>query len=361
MRTGCALVVLCGAVWLQACNCGGTGAPGDSGLDAGRDAGQDAGRVLGLADLQAAIIVANGDLRLLFPDGGSDLLVSRSDVESPYPLSPRWSPDGTQLAFADGRAGYVRRPDGGIDLASGGAGRGTRRVEWSPDGVRLAMDGMDPTSDLPQLYLATFDGGAPEVVAEADDWAWESSAALVFSRWDDEVGWRTERFELATRNSVRLEDAQVIAAAPDGRLVVQRTLDAADGGQNDVLLLSRPDGGLEALLPPGDAVVASPWDGVTLSPFGPEAAAVLTSRAGTTVVLWVSDAGVRTLAEGSFGNTTQPRCLRFVPGGQYLSYVAGDDPPELFVVSRDGEATRLGAPDLAPTVGIGCLDWRVAP
>ena len=84
--------------------------------------------------------------------------------QAPRPLSydgfssqPRWSPDGTQLAF-------VRRPESGkptqlhvLPLA-GGESRALTKLEkgaaspaWSPDGKRLAfLSGHDPEKDTPE-------------------------------------------------------------------------------------------------------------------------------------------------------------------------------------------------------------------
>jgi hypothetical protein len=56
-----------------------------------------------------------------------------------------------------------------------------------------------------------------------------------------------------------------------------------------------------------------------------------------------------------------PPCQRFVPGGEYLSYVSRGNSPAVVLMARDGGSATLGAPDVDVSEGLGCLDWRLRP
>jgi dipeptidyl aminopeptidase/acylaminoacyl peptidase len=65
---------------------------------------------------------------------------------------PRWSPDGSQLAFLSNREGeqdqvYLMRADGGegVELTEGK--RGVKRLEWAPDGKHIALAAPEAKSD----------------------------------------------------------------------------------------------------------------------------------------------------------------------------------------------------------------------
>jgi len=65
--------------------------------------------------------------------------------------SPRWSPDGKQLAFLSNREDqqqiYLMRMDGGEAAAITKGKRSVRGFEWSPDGKRIAFLAPDPKTD----------------------------------------------------------------------------------------------------------------------------------------------------------------------------------------------------------------------
>jgi TolB protein len=81
---------------------------------------------------------------------------------------PRWSPDGTQIAFATRDAVYIiPAPQGGFpqrvfDATPIQAGINTGTVAWSPDGKTLAV------ADLRGLWLKAIDGGRPRKLVEAE-------------------------------------------------------------------------------------------------------------------------------------------------------------------------------------------------
>jgi len=75
---------------------------------------------------------------------------------NPFEGSPTWSPDATQLAYVDGSNGqiYTVKAGGGtpVQLTTGLAG--VADLAWSPDGSKIAFDGLDANSTH-QLFTVT--------------------------------------------------------------------------------------------------------------------------------------------------------------------------------------------------------------
>jgi Tol biopolymer transport system component len=94
--------------------------------------------------------------RIVFTRGGALVVydartgavrpLTRCDGESCADRSPRWSPDGSEIAFARADGIAAIRPDGTglrtIDAVAAGA------LAWSPDGTRLAFDDLDGISTI---------------------------------------------------------------------------------------------------------------------------------------------------------------------------------------------------------------------
>jgi TolB protein len=103
-------------------------------------------------------------------------------------LSPAWSPDGSQIAFASKRDGdwdiYVMDADGThIRQLTNSPGIETK-PSWSPDGSRIAFDsGVDYNRDI---YIMDADGSNPEIVVRADGgwpaWSPDGTRIAFFGR-----------------------------------------------------------------------------------------------------------------------------------------------------------------------------------
>lgn len=113
--------------------------------------------------------------------------------------SPRWSPDGKQLAFLSDRDEkqqiYVMRANGGEASAFTKGKRGVERFEWSPDGKQIAFLAPDAKTEAEEkkekdkddahvadkedkharLWLLTLDTGEAKALTESK---WEISEAV---------------------------------------------------------------------------------------------------------------------------------------------------------------------------------------
>jgi hypothetical protein len=356
MRLLPAVLVLSGLL-ASGCNCGEAGPP-DSGAPP-----------LGLGELELAIVEYHGDIELLQTDGGSAPLVVRSQSGTLPPVALRWSPQGTRLAYADGALGYLREADGGVAALGrqhGGHYRegSTTRVEWSPDGTRLALDGVDDASDATSVFIAATDGGEPDFVGWAWRWAWEPGGrGLLYTDYDSTAqAMATFRYDLATRDAGLYLAAELLDASPRGALVFQRVQPAPDGGDEVAVVLRWPDGGTSALLPPGTVEAVDSPTAVSLSPYADDAVLVVRKLPqGPSQVLRASaSGGVRVLMEAA-GPELLPTCWRFVPGGEYLSYVSLGSVSRVVLLARDGGQLELDTGRLDAAEGLGCLDWRRRP
>jgi WD40-like Beta Propeller Repeat len=88
----------------------------------------------------------NSDIWVMNADGtGNHNVIGDPAGDGPYDYEPRWSPDGTRIAFEGDRASsglrslYTVRPDG-TGLARLTNSYGERSPDWSPDGSRFVYD-----------------------------------------------------------------------------------------------------------------------------------------------------------------------------------------------------------------------------
>jgi dipeptidyl aminopeptidase/acylaminoacyl peptidase len=150
--------------------------------------------------------------------------------------SPRWSPDGKQLAFlserprpgkTDGDEGkrqvWLTRPDGGEPRLLTRSAGSVSRFEWSRDGKTIAYLAREPKSEERK-----------KKEKDKDDW-WTPAEMYPWSRlWVMDVGTRD------ARQITKEKHATGFAFSPDGqRLVValQPTPLANDGNESDLFLV----------------------------------------------------------------------------------------------------------------------------
>jgi dipeptidyl aminopeptidase/acylaminoacyl peptidase len=119
--------------------------------------GKQIAYVVAKADLTKAISTYDSDLWLIDADGRND---RRLTYTASADFRPRWSPDGTRLAFLSDRGGrnaiYVLDPRGGEARLLGNEPTAVREFEWSPDGKQIAFTRIDEPSGE----------GEPRVVGE---------------------------------------------------------------------------------------------------------------------------------------------------------------------------------------------------
>jgi len=117
-----------------------------------------------VSETQIAFTYA-GDIWLLPKQGGTATRLSSPPGEESF---PRFSPDGSQLAFSghyDGNLDiYVVPVSGGVPTRVTYHGARDRMVSWYPDGKHLlfASDRTSPRNRFNQLYKVPSDGGLPE-------------------------------------------------------------------------------------------------------------------------------------------------------------------------------------------------------
>jgi dipeptidyl aminopeptidase/acylaminoacyl peptidase len=181
--------------------------------------------------------------------------------------SPRWSPDGRQLAFLSGRAGgapqlYLMARDGGEARQLGQFELGVTQLRWAPDGksllatVALAVD--------PELRgkRAAAGGAPPERSASTAEVCWR----LPYK--SDGIGYllRREihlfRIDAATGEAVQLTDGpfdvQAFEPSPNGKhIAYSRTSEGRYAHRTD-LWVCDADGSRERRLTQELATVLSP-------------------------------------------------------------------------------------------------------
>jgi Tol biopolymer transport system component len=121
-----------------------------------------------------------GPETIVFVSRRLDLWLIESDGTNPRALTqdrwedtlPRWSPDGSLIAFLSNRDYNEWRDIWTIDPVSGAyqqvTSNGVDYFSWSPDGTRLAY------ANDEGVWVVSLDGSAPELIAE-DVWAPEWS------------------------------------------------------------------------------------------------------------------------------------------------------------------------------------------
>ncbi len=205
-------------------------------------------------------------------DGGEPCQVSEGATTD---RSPRWSPDGSRLAFRSdrekrGRAQvYLLPPGTGESRRLTDFGGGVSDFEWAPDGKSIVVVASDPNPERDEgddrilyedearygrLWIVDVETGAARRVTTADEQIWEfcwapdgSAIAAITSetphRWD----WyraRLSRIDVASGEITMLHQPERQLArpvwSPDGKWIAVTTSIWSDPGMTggDVLLVA---------------------------------------------------------------------------------------------------------------------------
>lgn len=266
-------------------------------------------------------------------------------------FSPRWSPDGKQLAFLSNREGqqqiYVMRMDGGEATTLTKGKRSVRSFEWSPDGKRIAFIAPDPKTDaeekkekdkddalvvdkdekLPRLWLLTVATGDAKALThpkwEVSELAWMPYGDRIMISATDQPQSDEDTHRIF---SVAVSDgSQKLVFAPHGPFADLRT---AFDETSISYIGCRVDG-------------PSPHD-LMLLDFGTRAVRNLTGASLDRAVhehRWLKDGSVMALYADGFRN----KLLAFSPQGMTKSLSnAPTSNISSFAVSDSGEVAFVG-------------------
>jgi Tol biopolymer transport system component len=122
-------------------------------------------------------VVADGNLVLVDPDSGNGELLASAD-EAIY--GPRWSPDGSAVAYSAGEDAQLFVVEPGSEPANFGGGS---QPAWTADSARLAF-AYEPEPGVSDIYSAAVTpAGAPEQLTTSitlDQWpSWSPDGTRV--------------------------------------------------------------------------------------------------------------------------------------------------------------------------------------
>jgi lysyl oxidase/WD40 repeat protein len=283
--------------------------------------------------------------------GGARRLVGGVDA--------RWSPDGTQLVFADGGDLWSANADGS------GRRRLTRtprvvetKPDWSPDGNTIVFAA---TQTLPRLYLVASRGGTARLVGPAGAYdatfSPDGRRLALLVRTDSGPVVMTSRsngtgvvqlLALAAPDGTTAVDAGDVRWSPDGRALAVAVHDTTG---SHIAIVAAVPGTPAAFVPTTSAEVGDPvWspDGTQLA-----FAAVAADGSTQTVVSALDGSAARVVGAG------RPLDWQRVPLGQPRFPDLVQRPPSGLVVSAYGRRHwRLGFTSLVDNRGPGILWLR---
>ncbi|MFQ5738045.1 MAG: prolyl oligopeptidase family serine peptidase [Acidobacteriota bacterium] len=162
----------------------------------------------------------DSDIWILSTSGGQARRLSRSPKGD---SQPRWSPDGTRLAFVSSRSGtpqiYLIDPSGGEAVQLATLSAGISHLTWSPDGKWLVFSG-----DVP--WPPSSPGESQEDPYPTEALVWER---LLYRHWDEwRAGKRSHVFAISAGGGAPIDLTPFDADAPTLAL----------GGYHDIAVTS---------------------------------------------------------------------------------------------------------------------------
>ena len=192
----------------------------------------------------------SGEICILDVQSGSSRMVRKTELSY---VAPRWSPDGSKIAFFDRLDGnseiFAVKPDGsGLDRLTNDPAADIGPV-WSPDGGQiLFQSGRGEPVGKPQLYLMNSDGSGQHPITSRKGWegdpTWAPDGRNVLFACDreDSPGNMLDICEIGTdgKNERRVlfhpEHDGHPAVSPDGKRIV---FVASSDGNQELYLMNR--------------------------------------------------------------------------------------------------------------------------
>jgi len=197
------------------------------------------------------------NLPLALAAAGTDVAALEDLYPCPCNYDPRWSRDGTRIAWSRGNAIYVMNADGSSKRRVSGPGSSPR---WSPDGTTLAYSYRRDSQALSQVHVVNADGSADRLLTTGSQPRWSPSGTqLSFVRSGDV--WTISSDGSGAKRLTN--DAQATGDAewsPDGtRLVAARNMGLymirADGtGQTRIVQAQRYEDSAPQWSPTGSQI-----------------------------------------------------------------------------------------------------------
>ncbi|HKP85350.1 MAG TPA: S9 family peptidase [Blastocatellia bacterium] len=257
--------------------------------------------------------------------------VRRFTTSSKSEFTPRWSPDGQRLAFLSDRDGspqiYILPMRGGESARLTEGKNGVRSFEWSPDGRQIAFLAPEPKAEAEEKKESDKDDAR---VVDRDD-----KHARV---WVIDV--ESKKVRQLTSGAWRVSELQWMA---QGQLIVSATDHPEDERNTDrIFSMVVGDGKMTEIASP-----RGPFGGLQVSPDGKRVAYVAARMDGPAP----HDLYVQPVEGGAAKNLTAASIDRFVldfawrADGTLLVLAENGFRSRFYVVTQDCKAEAVNTPD----------------
>ena len=293
-------------------------------------------------------------------------------------LCPRWSPDGTQLAFISTSGGEKSKPQLYLIDATGGDARqvctlpnGVSTLSWSPDGSKIAfisLEGAEPGSDPKvfapsqerhhRLWTIRLDDDVPAAVTPDGITVWEyvwspdgQQFALYYSTISGDTGWYHSQIGVVAADGGAVHQlthflpvsvqARALAWSPDGQQLAYLSGKWSDPGRGagEIFLLSLQDGQSRNLT---SGIACSP----TWCAWFPDGRRLLyTAIDGVSHqvgILETTDGKITVLDSAFVMNDDQPRLSSTPTMNSFVTvHSTSQQPPEIYIGNLAGTGSSV--------------------